>query len=106
MRRHLINHPPHAELGFTQAALDAGNRLGVQPLLFLPVVDGLQDSIDALDGNAVARKPLNGYGVISVNMVTLLGFVVILIGPAFPAQKLILAGKVLAGQPDNVLVRI
>ena len=106
MRRHLINHPPHAELGFTQAALDAGNRLGVQPLLFLPVVDGVQHSVGTLDGNAIARKVLNGYGVVGVNMVPLLGFVVIRIGPAFPAQKPLLAGKVLAVQPDNVLVRI
>ncbi|MGN1028125.1 MAG: hypothetical protein ACI4P4_17165 [Faecousia sp.] len=106
MRRHLINHPPHAELGFTQAALDAGNHLGVQPLLFLPVIDGVQHSIDALNGNAITSKVLNGYGVVGVNVVPLLGFVVIRIGPAFPAQKLILAGKVLAVQPDNVLVRI
>lgn len=87
--------PQSAELGFTQAALDAGNRLGIFSLLFLPVVDGLQDSIDALNGNAITSKALDGYGVVGMNVVPLLGFVVIRIGPVFPAQKLLLTGKVL-----------
>lgn len=98
--------PQSAELGFAQAALDAGNLLGVQPLLFLPVIDVLQHSIDALNGNAITSKALDGYGVVGVNVVPLLSFVIVRIGPAFPAQKLILAGKVLTGQPDDVLVRI
>lgn len=49
--------PQSVELGFTQAALDAGNHLGVQPLLLLPVIDGLQDGIDALDEMPSPARP-------------------------------------------------
>ena len=57
------------------------------------------------DGNAF-RQLLKRESVIGFHMTRLFGVVVVFIRPAFPAQKLLLAGKDLAGKADDPSVRV